>query len=115
MAKGRIVVKSELCKGCGYCQFFCPKDCIEMGGQHFFGYPSTPQNDIPEYMSEELPKLGGIYKQTESEVSSMNMVYGAVAAGVRAMTSTSSPGFSLMQEAISGIAAAELPDRKSVV
>ncbi len=82
---------------------------IDAGCRHFFGYPITPQNDIPEYMSEEMPKLGGIYKQTESEVSSMNMVYGAVAAGVRAMTSTSSPGFSLMQEAISGIAAAELP------
>ncbi|MBW1818325.1 MAG: 3-methyl-2-oxobutanoate dehydrogenase subunit VorB [Deltaproteobacteria bacterium] len=82
---------------------------IDAGCRHFFGYPITPQNDIPEFMSEELPRLGGIYKQTESEVSSMNMVYGAVAAGVRAMTSTSSPGFSLMQEAISGIAAAELP------
>lgn len=82
---------------------------IDAGCRHFFGYPITPQNDIPEFMSEELPKLGGIYKQTESEVSSINMVYGAVAAGVRAMTSTSSPGFSLMQEAISGIAAAELP------
>ena len=82
---------------------------IDAGCRHFFGYPITPQNDIPEYMSEELPKLGGIYKQTESEVSSINMVYGAVAAGVRAMTSTSSPGFSLMQEAVSGIAAAELP------
>ena len=82
---------------------------IDAGCRHFFGYPITPQNDIPEYMSDELPKLGGIYKQTESEVSSINMVYGAVAAGVRAMTSTSSPGFSLMQEGISGIAAAELP------
>ena len=82
---------------------------IDAGCRHFFGYPITPQNDIPEFMSEELPKLGGVYKQTESEVSSMNMVYGAVAAGVRAMTSTSSPGFSLMQEAVSGIAAAELP------
>ena len=82
---------------------------IDAGCLHFFGYPITPQNDIPEFMSEELPRLGGVYKQTESEVSSINMVYGAVAAGVRAMTSTSSPGFSLMQEAISGIAAAELP------
>jgi len=82
---------------------------IDAGCRHFFGYPITPQNDIPEYMSAELPRMGGIYKQTESEVSSINMVYGAVAAGVRAMTSTSSPGFSLMQEAVSGIAAAELP------
>ncbi len=82
---------------------------IDAGCRHFFGYPITPQNDIPEYMAAELPKLGGIYKQTESEISSINMVYGAVAAGVRAMTSTSSPGFSLMQEGVSGIAAAELP------
>ena len=82
---------------------------IDAGCRHFFGYPITPQNDIPEYMAFELPRIGGVYRQTESEVSSINMVYGAVAAGVRAMTSTSSPGFSLMQEAISGIAAAELP------
>ena len=82
---------------------------VDAGCRHFFGYPITPQNDIPEYMAAELPKIGGIYRQTESEVSSINMVYGAMAAGVRAMTSTSSPGFSLMQEAISGIAAAELP------
>ena len=55
---------------------------IDAGCRHFFGYPITPQNDIPEFMSEELPKLGGIYKQTESDVSSINRVFGAVAAGV---------------------------------
>ena len=82
---------------------------IDAGCRHFFGYPITPQNEIPEFMAAELPKLGGIYRQTESEISSINMVYGAAAAGVRVMTSTSSPGFSLMQEAISGIAATELP------
>jgi len=82
---------------------------LDAGCRHFFGYPITPQNEIPEFMASELPKIGGIYKQSESEVSSINMVYGAAAAGVRVMTSTSSPGFSLMQEGISGIAAAELP------
>jgi len=82
---------------------------IDAGCRHFFGYPITPQNEIPEFMAAELPKHGGVYRQTESEVSSINMVYGAAAAGVRVMTSTSSPGFSLMQEAISGIAATELP------
>jgi 2-oxoglutarate ferredoxin oxidoreductase subunit alpha len=82
---------------------------IDAGCRHFFGYPITPQNEIPEFMASELPKIGGIYKQSESEVSSINMAYGAAAAGVRVMTSTSSPGFSLMQEGISGIAAAEIP------
>ena len=82
---------------------------IDAGCRHFFGYPITPQNEIPEFMAAEMPRIGGVFRQTESEVSSINMLYGAVAAGVRAMTSTSSPGFSLMQEGISGIAAAELP------
>jgi len=79
------------------------------GCRYFFGYPITPQNEIPEYMSWRLPELGGTFIQAESEVSAINMVYGASAAGARVMTSSSSPGMSLKQEGISYIAAAELP------
>lgn len=77
--------------------------------RYFFGYPITPQNKIPEYMSKRLPEVGGVYLQAESEVAAINMLFGAAGAGVRVMTSSSSPGISLMQEGISYIAAAELP------
>jgi len=82
---------------------------INAGCRHFFGYPITPQNEIPEYMSRELPKVGGAYVQAESEVAAINMIYGAAGAGARVLTSSSSPGISLMQEGISYIAGAELP------
>ncbi len=82
---------------------------IRAGCRHFFGYPITPQNEIPEYMARELPKVGGAYVQAESEVAAINMVYGAAGAGARVLTSSSSPGISLMQEGISYIAGAELP------
>ena len=82
---------------------------INAGCRFFFGYPITPQNEIPEYMSRELPKVGGAYVQAESEVAAINMVYGAAGAGARVLTSSSSPGISLMQEGISYIAGAELP------
>ena len=82
---------------------------IKAGCKYFFGYPITPQNEIPEYMSRELPKAGGVFLQAESEVAAINMVYGAAGAGVRVMTSSSSPGISLKQEGISYIAGAELP------
>jgi len=75
----------------------------------FFGYPITPQNEIPEKMSVLMPQNGGVFLQAESEVSAINMVYGAASAGKRAMTSSSSPGISLKQEGISYIAACELP------
>lgn len=75
----------------------------------FFGYPITPQNEVPEYMSVMMPENGGVFLQAESEVSAINMVYGAACAGKRAMTSSSSPGISLKQEGISYIAACELP------
>ena len=75
----------------------------------FFGYPITPQNEIPEKMSVLMPESGGVFLQAESEVSAINMVYGAASAGKRAMTSSSSPGISLKQEGISYIAACELP------
>ncbi|MDD2763446.1 MAG: hypothetical protein PHE83_05670 [Opitutaceae bacterium] len=82
---------------------------INAGCRFFFGYPITPQNEIPEYMARELPKVGGTYVQAESEVAAINMVYGAAGAGARVLTSSSSPGISLMQEGISYIAGAELP------
>jgi len=82
---------------------------IGAGCRYFFGYPITPQNEIPEYMARELPKVGGAYVQAESEVAAINMVYGAAGAGARVLTSSSSPGISLMQEGISYIAGAELP------
>lgn len=75
----------------------------------FFGYPITPQNEIPEYMSELMPANGKVFLQAESELAAINMVYGAACAGKRAMTSSSSPGISLKQEGISYIAACELP------
>lgn len=82
---------------------------IRAGLDAYFGYPITPQSEILEYLSVEMPKRGGVVLQAESEVASINMIYGAAGAGKRAMTSTSSPGFSLMQEGISYIAAAQLP------
>lgn len=75
----------------------------------YFGYPITPQNDIPEYLSKHLPPLGGEFIQAESEIASINLLLGASATGKRAMTSSSSPGISLMQEGISYMAGSELP------
>lgn len=85
------------------------KAAIEAGCRYFFGYPITPQNEIPEYMSKELPKIGGVYLQAESEVSAINMIYGGAGTGARVMTSSSSPGIALKQEGITYIAGAELP------
>lgn len=82
---------------------------IQAGCRYFFGYPITPQNEVPEYMSRRMPKVGGCFLQAESEVAAINMVYGAAGAGARVMTSSSSPGISLKQEGISYIACAELP------
>jgi 2-oxoglutarate ferredoxin oxidoreductase subunit alpha len=82
---------------------------IDAGLKGYFGYPITPQNEIPEYMSKHLPEAGGAFVQAESEVASINMVLGAAAAGARTMTSSSGPGMSLMQEAISYMAGSELP------
>jgi 2-oxoglutarate/2-oxoacid ferredoxin oxidoreductase subunit alpha len=82
---------------------------IQAGCRFYAGYPITPQNEIPEYMSVRMPEAGGVFIQAESELSAINMVYGASAAGVRAMTSSSGPGISLKQEGISFLSAAELP------
>lgn len=82
---------------------------IQAGCRLFFGYPITPQNEIPEYLSARLPQVGGTFVQAESEVAASNMLYGAAGAGCRVFTSSSSPGISLMMEAMSYIAGAELP------
>lgn len=82
---------------------------LEAGCRYYFGYPITPQSDIPEYISRELPRLGGQFIQAESEIASINMLLGASASGARAMTSSSSPGISLKQEGISYMAGSELP------
>jgi 2-oxoglutarate ferredoxin oxidoreductase subunit alpha len=75
---------------------------IQAGCRYFFGYPITPQNELPEYMSMRMPQVeGGVFLQAESELAAINMVLGAAAAGARVMTSSSSPGISLKQEGIS--------------
>ena len=81
---------------------------IRAGCRGFFGYPITPQNEIPEYMSSKMPAAGGVFVQAESEVAAINMVYGAASIGIRAMTSSSSPGISLKQEGISYMVGARL-------
>lgn len=82
---------------------------LRAGMQAYFGYPITPQSEVLEYLTEHAPEYKTIVLQAESEVASINMIYGAAGAGARVMTSSSSPGISLMQEGISYIAAAELP------
>ena len=82
---------------------------MRAGCRFFFGYPITPQTELAAYMSKRMPKVGGTYLQAESEVAAINMVYGAAAAGARAMTSSSSPGISLKGEGISYMAGADLP------
>ena len=79
------------------------------GCRYYFGYPITPQNELPEYLSSRMLTVGGTFIQAESEVASINMVLGAAASGARVMTSSSSPGISLKQEGISFIAGSELP------
>lgn len=82
---------------------------IQAGCKAFFGYPITPQNEIPEYMARKLALNNGVFVQAESEIAAINMVYGAAASGVRVMTSSSSPGIALKQEGISYLAGSELP------
>lgn len=79
------------------------------GCEAFFGYPITPQNEIPEFLSHYMKEKGLVFVQAESEVAAINMVYGASGAGARVMTSSSSPGIALKQEGISYLAGAELP------
>lgn len=82
---------------------------IRAGCRYYFGYPITPQNEVPAYFARRMPEVGGVFVQAESETASINMVYGAAAAGARVMTTTSSPGYSLMQEGVSYLAGARLP------
>lgn len=82
---------------------------VRAGCRFFAGYPITPQNEIPEYFARRMPEVGGTFVQGESEVASVNMVYGAAAAGTRSMTSSSSPGIALKSEGISYCAAARIP------
>jgi 2-oxoglutarate ferredoxin oxidoreductase subunit alpha len=82
---------------------------VRAGCRFFSGYPITPQNEIPEYLSRRLPEVGGVFVQAESEISAINMVYGSAAVGTLAMTSSSGPGISLKSEGISSMAGAQLP------
>ena len=82
---------------------------LKVGCRFFFGYPITPQNELPAYMARRMPEVGGTYLQAESELAAINMVYGAAGTGARVMTSSSSPGISLKQEGISYLTGAELP------
>ena len=99
------VLKKELWKG----NEAIAEAALRAGCECFFGYPITPQNEIPEYMALHMEEHGGVFVQSESEVAAINMVYGAAATGKRAMTSSSSPGISLKQEGITYLAGAELP------
>jgi 2-oxoglutarate ferredoxin oxidoreductase subunit alpha len=78
------------------------ESAVRAGCRRYFGYPITPQNEIPEYLARRMPDIGGTFLQAESEIAAINMVYGAAAVGERAMTSSSGPGISLMQEAVKG-------------
>lgn len=99
MAKKMLMKGNEaICEG-----------ALAAGCRFFAGYPITPQNQIPEFMSRRMRDVNGVFIQSESEISAINMIYGAASAGVRAMTSSSSPGISLKQEGISYLAGAELP------
>lgn len=82
---------------------------VRAGCRLYFGYPITPQSELVEYMARRMPEVGGAFLQAESETAAVNMVYGAAGAGARVMTSTSSPGFSLMAEGVSYLVGAELP------
>jgi 2-oxoisovalerate ferredoxin oxidoreductase alpha subunit len=85
------------------------KGAILAGCRAYYGYPITPASEIAEAAARYMPKVGGVFLQAESEIGSINMVYGASAAGIRVMTASSSPGISLKQEGISYCAGAELP------
>ncbi len=95
----------QLCKG----NVAIVKGAVLAGCRYFFGYPITPASEIAEYAALYIPQVGGTFVQAESEVASINMVYGAAAAGMRVMTASSGPGLSLMQEGLSYLAGSELP------
>jgi len=82
---------------------------VRAGCRNFFGYPITPQTEVPEYLAKRFPEVGGLFVQAESEVAAINMLYGGSGVGKRVLTTSSSPGISLMSEGVSYIAACELP------
>lgn len=82
---------------------------IRAGARYYFGYPITPQNEIPEYMSREMAKVGGVFVQAESELAAINMAYGGALTGKSVFVSSSSPGIALMQEGMSFICSTEVP------
>lgn len=82
---------------------------LQAGARHYYCYPITPQSEVAEYLAKRMPEVGGVFLQAESEVAAANMIYGTACAGKRVFTTSSSPGISLMQEAISYIAGTELP------
>jgi 2-oxoglutarate ferredoxin oxidoreductase subunit alpha len=82
---------------------------VRAGAEAFFGYPITPQSEALEHLSKRMPELGRVFLQAESEIAAINMVYGAACTGARVLTSSSSPGISLMQEGLSYIACSEVP------
>ncbi len=82
---------------------------IRCGCRHYFGYPITPQTEVAAYMAKQMPKIGGVFLQAESEIAAINMVYGVASTGKSAMTSSSSPGISLKSEGISYLAGSDLP------
>jgi 2-oxoglutarate ferredoxin oxidoreductase subunit alpha len=105
MSPGATVIHRTLMKGN---EAICA-GAIAAGCRFYYGYPITPQNDIPEYMSAHLPQIGGTFLQAESEVATINFILGTSASGRRVMTSSSGPGISLMQEGLSYMAGSELP------
>lgn len=100
MSHDRILIKGNEAVAFG---------ALDAGCRCYFGYPITPQNEIPETMSLRLPECGGQFVQAESEVAAINMLLGAGACGIPAMTSSSSCGISLMQEGISYMAGSHIP------
>ena len=100
MARERLLMKGNEAIG---------EAALRAGCRFYAGYPITPQNELTEYMSRRMPEVGGSFIQSESEIAAINMVFGAAAAGARAMTSSSGPGISLKQEGLSYMCGAELP------
>ena len=109
-----MIEKGEILNGAGERILMCGNEALAeaaiiAGCDAYFGYPITPQNEITAYMSRRMPEEGRVFVQSESELAAINMVFGASATGKRTMTSSSSPGISLMQEGISYLSGAELP------
>jgi len=104
-ARGMVVSEKVLMTG----NAAAAEAAIRAGCRHYYGYPITPQNEVPAYMAKHMPEHGGVFIQSESELAAISMVHGSAAAGARAMTSSSSPGISLKQEGISYLAGSELP------